>query len=322
MTTTIFLTDERLWERLWATIKAARRVEAAIAYFGQDGAKLLPLRPGDRLVVDMSPGTVRAGGTDPREIEKLLQRGVQVFTRRNLHAKVIIADSAVIAGSANISRHSRQSLDEAAILTDDPAVVRRAREFVNRICTEPVRPIYLKECKKIYKPPRPHVEKKPIDSVAKLWVIHLEEGDIPEEELPRFERGKRRAAKRVRDKNQFETDSFWETYRSSLVRGLKVGDWIVQVLTSQDGSVMVYPPGQLLLLDIYARRNGKKRYVFHIEVPKRGQRYRWVDFRRKARRILASQLTKPRTIPIRDPLKADALLSLWTASGYLRRSNP
>jgi hypothetical protein len=71
---TTFLTNETLWQTLAARIKAASHVDAAIAYFGQGGAKLLPLRTGDRLVVDMSPATVRAGGTDPREIEKLIQR--------------------------------------------------------------------------------------------------------------------------------------------------------------------------------------------------------------------------------------------------------
>jgi hypothetical protein len=64
MTGTIFLSNELLWKELAARIKAARHVEAAIAYLDQGGAKLLHLQPGDRLVVDMSPGTVRAGGTE------------------------------------------------------------------------------------------------------------------------------------------------------------------------------------------------------------------------------------------------------------------
>src|SRR5207248_10301066 len=104
-----------------------------IAYIGQGGAKLLPLRSGDRLVVDMSLATVKAGSTDPREIEKLMRRGVQAFTRRNLHAKLIVADRSVIAGSANVSKRSKAVLDEAAIWTNEPAVVRRARIFIDRL---------------------------------------------------------------------------------------------------------------------------------------------------------------------------------------------
>ena len=93
MSVSTFLSNETLWQTLAERIKAASHVDAAIAYFGQGGARLLSLRKGDRLVVDMSPPIVRAGGTDPREIEKLILRGVEAFTRRNLHAKVVVADT-------------------------------------------------------------------------------------------------------------------------------------------------------------------------------------------------------------------------------------
>jgi phosphatidylserine/phosphatidylglycerophosphate/cardiolipin synthase-like enzyme len=159
LSATGFLSNETLWQTLRALIKAARHVDAAIAYFGQGGARLLPLQRGDRLIVDLSPATVEAGGTDPREIEKLMRRGVQVFTRRHLHAKTVIADNHVLSGSANVSTRSQQLLDEAAILTDDDSAVRRAREFIKRLCTEPVRLEYVEECKKIYRPPKLHGER-------------------------------------------------------------------------------------------------------------------------------------------------------------------
>ncbi len=78
-----FFSNARLWQTLSTKVKAARHVDAAIAYFGHGGARLLPLQRGHRLIVDLSLATVRAGGSDPREIEKLMRRGVLVFTRRN-----------------------------------------------------------------------------------------------------------------------------------------------------------------------------------------------------------------------------------------------
>ncbi len=36
------------------TLPRARAFSAAVAYFGRDGAKLLPLKKGDSIVVDMS----------------------------------------------------------------------------------------------------------------------------------------------------------------------------------------------------------------------------------------------------------------------------
>ena len=152
------------------------------------GAKILPLRSGDRLVVGMSLATVKAGSTDPREIEKLMRRGVQAFTRRNLHAKLIIADRSVIAGSANVSKRPKAVLDEAAIWTDAPAVARRARIFIDRLCTEPIRPEYLKKCKQQYNPPRLSGDNngpapgQRLVTHPKLWIVNLSESSIPDAE--------------------------------------------------------------------------------------------------------------------------------------------
>lgn len=330
MRATVFLANDALWQALPARIKLARHVDAAIAYLGRGGAKLLPLRRGDRLVVDMSPGTVRAGGTDPHEIESLVQRGVRVFTRKNLHAKVVLADSAVIAGSANVSTNSFRFLDEAAILTEAPAVVRRAKEFIDRLCTEPVRPEYLKKCKRIYRPPKFHfagngrpVTKGP-ERVrhAKLWLVSLVEGSIPDDEVERYEKSERKAAKLVKDKKRFETDSFWWPRKTKMADELEMGDWIIRCLRQEDGTVRVYPPGQFLLLDSYVRdrRTGKMRFVYHLEVPARGQSYTWGQFTQKAKTGLnPKQRKKPRTTAVRDPLIADALLGLWTETGYIAR---
>ena len=178
---TTFLSNETLWQILPATVKAARRGDAAVAYFGRGGARLLPLRRGDRLIVDMSLPTVRAGATDPREVATLIRRGVQAFSRRNLHAKIVVTEKLLIAGSANVSRNSQRVLDEAAIMTTERSAIRRAREFIDRLCTEPVRPEYLMKCKQFYKPPR--FDRKRSRGVpgqrrathTKLWVVNLQE---------------------------------------------------------------------------------------------------------------------------------------------------
>jgi hypothetical protein len=206
-----FLINDALWRTLTARIRTAHHVDAAVAYFGQDGARLFPLRKGHRLVVDMSIATVRAGGTDPREVEKLLRHDVLVFTRSNLHAKVVVADNAVIAGSANVSKNSRR-LDEAGILTSDQVAVLRAREFIERLCTEPVRPEYLEECKRLYRPPRIPKRRgqrgKPRVTHAKLWLVSLTQYFIPESEVERYEQGEKEAQKKVRKRERSKTSSF------------------------------------------------------------------------------------------------------------------
>jgi hypothetical protein len=321
---TTFLANETLWQKLSLRVKKARRVHAAIAYFGQGGAKRLPLRAGDCLVVDLSPGTVRAGATDPREVEKLIKKKVRVFTRRTLHAKLVVADSSVIAGSANISKHSEQVLDEAAILTDEPAAVRRAREFIDRLCTEPVRPEYLEKCKQIYRPPRFNPaggRGKKLGQRAqhtKLWLVNLREYEVPEPELKRYEKGEARAEELVKERARSETDSFHWPYKPKMADELQTGDWLIEVLTKKDKRILVYPPGQLLLVDSYVRnaKRRKERWVFHLEIPKRGQSMPWSKFRLAAK---PAGLKSPRTTPIRDVQTADVLLGLWTPSGRIAR---
>lgn len=328
MSVTAFLSNEILWKTISARIKAASHVDAAIAYFGQGGAKLLPLRTGHRLIVDMSLATVRAGGTDPREIEKLMRRGVRAFSRRNLHAKIIIADSSVISGSANISRHSQQVLDEAAIFTTDRSSVRRAREFIDRLCTEPVRAEYLKVCKRIYKPPRFNGQRESGKvrqeraKHAKLWLVNLAEFTVPESEIERYEEGEENAKRLIKDEVRSRTDCFTWPFKPKMASELESGDWIIELMTFKDKSVVVYPPGQLLLIDHYVRdrESPKERWAFHLEVPRRRETMTWRAFRKATKSFLGkSMLSSPRTKPIRDVQVADNLLGLWTPGGSLSR---
>src|SRR5262245_8047404 len=120
---TTFLVNEGLWSSARRLLREGKGVRAAIAYFGQRGATLLPFRKGAQLVIDLSIPSVRAGQSDPREVEKLLRRGVEVFSRTHLHAKVIASDAEALVGSANASGRAAHLLDEAAVLTSDPASV-------------------------------------------------------------------------------------------------------------------------------------------------------------------------------------------------------
>ena len=328
MSVTTFFCNEALWQALRARIKGSRRVDAAIAYFGQGGARLLPLRRGDRLIVDMSPATVRAGGTDPREIEALIRRGVQVFTRRNLHAKIVVADASVLSGSANVSKRSQQVLDEAALLTNDSSAVRRAREFIDRLCSEPVRPEYLEECKRIYRPPRLNGQRagqkhrKQRVKHAKLWFVALRDYWIPQSEIERYQQGEERARKLIRDHGRSTMESFHWPHKPRMATELQFGDWLIEVVTHKDRSTTVNAPGQFLLMHHYIRhgRSGKQRWVFHLEIPKRGEAMTWRRFLRAARPVLgANGFKSPRTKPIRDIETADGILRLWTPGGRISR---
>lgn len=251
-----------------------------------------------------------------------------MFTRRNLHAKIVVADNSVISGSANVSKSSQQILDEAAIFTTDQSAVRRAQEFIDRLCTEPVRTEYLEECKRIYKPPRFNgqrvggKDRRRRAKHGKLWLVNLGEYSVPESEINRYEEGKVKARKLVKDENRSTTDSFHWPFKPKMASELELGDWIIEMMTYKDKTIAIYPPGQLLFIDHYVRDsdNGKERWVFHLEVPRRRETMNWKEFcKRTKTRLGASMLSSPRTKPIRDVQVADNLLSLWTVGGRVSR---
>jgi hypothetical protein len=326
MSVTTFLANETLWQTLRTRIKSARSVDAAIAYFGKGGASILPLRKGHRLIVDMSVPTVKAGGTDPSEIEKLIKRGVRVFTRENLHAKVVVIDKTVVSGSANVSSRSQKILDEAALATNDRVAVRRAREFIERLCTEPVRPEYLKTCKSLYRPPRANgLQGKANGQVkraahAKLWIANLREYEVPPAEKKIYGQIEKKAEEHLHEPGRSTTDSFTWPSKPRMADELETGDWIISVMTHSDGRVLVYPPGQLLFVEHYVRPGSEKeRWVFCMEVPRQGEEMQWSQFCRKAASLFKTSKTKPRTRPIRDTEDADSLLRLWTDTGRISK---
>jgi hypothetical protein len=97
---------------------------------------------------------------------------------------------------------------------------------------------------------------------------------------------------------------------------LEVGDWIIQCIRHEDKSISVSPPARLIRIDHYARnQQGKERYLFHLEIPKRGQEMSWGKFQKTLNSILGKQISQPRTMAIRDTQQADDLLRLWTPKG-------
>src|SRR5579885_782761 len=245
-----FVANQELWGALREHIRRTKGTCAAVAYFGKGGAKLFPLKAGDTIVADVSLGAVRQGVTNPSELKVLMKRGVAIFSRERLHAKFEIAGRTLIASSANVSRNSNEILDEAGIITSDPAAVQRAFHFFDRLCTEPVSKKYLDRCVLEYRPPtfKPAVEKASRKhrsrrvQEAKLWFVG---GLVAVEETPLMKRLAKRAQKRLRhpEKNEVE----WIHYPSNpkFLRSIRFGDWVVDCM--KDGNTKyVGPPAQVL----------------------------------------------------------------------------
>jgi hypothetical protein len=228
-----FLFKATLWAELESRIPSASVVRAAVAYVGTGGKHLLPLRRGDTLVVDMSLRAVRSGVTNPKEIGHYLRKGVNVFSRGSLHAKFFIIDRALIAGSSNVSRHAKEILDEAAILTDDAAALARAKATFEQLCTEPVRKAYLQKCIDEYRPPKFATApggptKRAQVRAGKVWFISgLEYQDTPPGEKAAETATLKRAERRLLDFEKSEVDLVRQARPLRYFDPIREGEWAI-----------------------------------------------------------------------------------------------
>ena len=149
------LLSNGIWKKITAaTKKQPERSLVAVAYFSTGASKLLPLQEGSTLVVDASESAVRSGQTNPSDLLTLINRGVEVHSVRNLHAKVFATGDQAFIGSTNASTHSVNGLLEAVVQTDNKAIVASCKQFVKSLRGEFVSPEHAKNLEKIYKPPK------------------------------------------------------------------------------------------------------------------------------------------------------------------------
>lgn len=118
-----------LWARRRTLSSEGRRKLAAVAYVTSD--EDIVFSSGDTLVLDASDASIANGRTDARVIERAFERGAELYSLKDLHAKVIVFESEVSVGSANISWKSANVLVEAEWLTNDPVAVGEAVRFLH-----------------------------------------------------------------------------------------------------------------------------------------------------------------------------------------------
>lgn len=105
---------------------------AAVAYLGDNAPYLLgEFGPNDIVVCDASDGSIKSGSTSRKALNDLVQRGVNVYSLRDLHAKVICIGQTAVVGSMNASASST-SMHEAAVILKSDKDVRASRQLIKR----------------------------------------------------------------------------------------------------------------------------------------------------------------------------------------------
>lgn len=81
------LLTDHTWDRITELAKNAKVGMVAVAYFGQGASRLLPLKKGSVLILDLSLSAVKSGQTCPAEVSKLIRRGSRFTLARTFMPK-------------------------------------------------------------------------------------------------------------------------------------------------------------------------------------------------------------------------------------------
>jgi hypothetical protein len=265
---TKILTSE-IWDRLTALAKKSKKSHVAVAYINSGSRRLLPLKRGSVLVVDLSARAVKSGSTNPSEVLKFVNAGVEVHTQENLHAKVFVFPRRVVIGSSNVSKNSQKNLIEAALESTDTDAVKAARGFVLSLTGDRIGPDYCKEMAKHYRPPKGPAGKTSCPTKSPIWVVPLTDWKSNDTETEQANIGRAVATKRLKS-NLFTLDEFLSD--DIRFKNLSQGNRVLQIFEA-GRDLLIKCPGKVLYKKSFMNTDGKDACVF-LELPsnKRGRR--------------------------------------------------
>lgn len=304
----------QVWTLLSKSAKSCKSpAHVAVAYFGKEASKLLPLPVASRLVVDASEHAVKSGQTCPEDLRAELSRGVLVYSVPNLHAKVYVLGKQAFIGSPNVSRTSAGQLIESLIVTKEAKVVADARRFVRGLCLHRLTPEYLKILAKLYRPPKGGAARTKrrlaapnafLPRIPQLKITQLCHEDWSDREQEIYEAGLTVAKRRMARKPNSELDNF----RCSGSRGFSPNDVVIQVTDEGNRKFLVSPPGNVIYIRRYRKTRGQGFFVY-LELPKDKRRR---DLRKIVGRLGAGARKKLRREGlVRNAAFARELLALW-----------
>jgi PLD-like domain len=320
MRTTLII--DQVWTKITDLVKEhPGECMAAISYFGSGGSQLLPLTEGSTLIINMSEQAVKAGLTNPSEIQRLLEKGVEVHTVKNLHAKIVVIGKTALVGSANASKNSKATLIEAVMKTDQPNAAKKCKDFINSLKGELVTPEYARRLAKLYKPPNwgfpgsGSGDPRAIPQHSPLWLVPVAPANWDGKDLLVLKKGKPIARRRLTSVKRYKIDEFMLD-SNPLLKFIRDGDLIMQIFTGQNRAPEILPAGRVLYVKKYKKYGATTAIVFIEQlVSQNPKKLRTIQERAPAVGNILSDVSRPRKL--RDNLELHTLLNLWRGSGEL-----
>lgn len=282
-----------IWKQLAPQAKAAKRRLLAVAYVSTDGH--LSFKRNDVLICDASERAIRAGETSALLLQKLVQKGVEVRSRPDLHAKVAVLGSCALIGSCNLSVTSAEYLTELALLTDRKQVVAQATAFIHalRESSEEIDDDFLRRILKIrVRPARRRGPKRKGQATRfgnKVWLIsvrQLADDSFPKEQ-PFVERAEEKAKILVADKDATISWIRW-TGKDRFRSDSRPGDIVVQIWISLSGKrTTVFAPCPIIF-----RQDVAHWTRFYVSEPEDCQSLSWERFKKETKKLGLSRVSK------------------------------
>ncbi len=234
---------------------------------------------------------------------------MRVYLQPDLHAKIYLLGRSSIVGSSNLSKSSRDSLDEAALLTTDNAVARRLKQWFSERVQAPVTPGWLSHCQKIYRPAHDMAHRGRTAGMPVgrgIWLLGIRPVDYPESEKPAFKSGEKIASVRLQNSRRYSVDSVRWTGKEDFQRG----DLVVQIW--QEGKTEVHPHATLLNIK-RIKTNGKTQAAYlYLEMPKKFKAVRWPKFKDECRKVGLKLNRRIKARHIRNRVQANKIKSMMS----------
>lgn len=244
-----FITGD-IWEKVNLKLKKDERKTACIAYVTLDN---LDLNEDDILVCNASLFSIKNGETCAKALESYFNKGVEIYSNQNLHSKILVTDSLLVVGSANLSKNSSERLIESSIITDNETLVAQANSFCYNVIKEDKSTLLSRQdidslLKIKVKKRSPQI---PVDSTVRnktfgdrTWIlaVHDLSDKIAEEEKKYEEQAKRKLRKK-------EVSSIRITGNSKFRTSVLEGDQFFEIWKDKSSNKrLLYPLNTVLLV--------------------------------------------------------------------------
>ena len=300
-----------IWGQVAPSANAAKRRLVAVAYVSSE--RHLKLRRNDVLVCDASERAIKMGETSARILQSLFRRGVEVRSRPDLHAKVVVLGRHALIGSCNLSASSEEYLTELAVLTDRKQIVAQATAFIHglRETSEEIDEIFLRRILKIkVRPARASGRKRQGKTSGfgnKVWLVsvrQLADYRFPVEQ-PFVEKAEKKASTLVADKDSTVSWIRW-TGKSRFRSGARPGDIVVQIWKSLSGKrITVFAPCPIVL-----RQDVAHWTRFYVAEPEDSESLPWGEFKKATKKLGMFRISKDSVREL-NPREVLVLEGLW-----------